>query len=89
MLNANGLYDEATQDDVDDAAVYAADTASVETDVRVIEWVAIERLEDALVAGARMAIVNVDRFDGRVVVQVRHSGVTGTAEARDKTGATV
>lgn len=83
-MNANGLYDEATQDDVDDAAVYAADTASVEYDVSIIERVAFERLEDALVAGARRAIINVDRFDGRVVVQVRHSGVTGTAEARDK-----
>lgn len=82
----SGLWPEANQGDVDDAAVYACSTASVETEFAVIERAAHDRLEDALVAHARTAEVRVDRFDGRVVVQVRHGSVTGTAEWSDKTG---
>lgn len=81
---SSGLWPVARQSDVDDAAVYAVSTASVERELSVIERTAHQRLEDALVEHARAARVEVDRFDGRVIVRVTHSGVTGTAEWADR-----
>ena len=79
-----GLYPEARQEDVDDAAVFACQVASVEGELAVIERTAHDRLSDALVQRAGAARVEVDRFDGRVIVKVTHSGLTGTAEWGDR-----